>query len=167
MFEIGEYVVYKKDVCKIIDIKENIFNHTSCYLIVPIDDESLKINVPVGNKNEYLRKLISKEEIEQIINDIPNIHVIENNDRMIETEYKHLLSSNLHRDLIKIIKTTFARNQERLDNNKKTRDKDSQYFEQAERYIYNEFSLVLGLSYEDTKKYVNEKVLELMNEDNS
>ena len=41
--------------------------------------------------------------------------------------------------------------------------KDTNYFNQAEKYLYNEFSVVLGMSYDDTKQYVIDKVLESKN----
>lgn len=148
MFKINDYVVYKKDVCKIIDVKEKQFNNQNYFVLAPIDDNSLKIDVPVDNRCGYLRELITKDEVQKIIQDIPNIEIIKNNDKMIETEYRNLLNSNKHRDLIKIIKTTYLRNKERLDSNKKVRDKDLQYFCLAEKYLYNEFSIVLNLTYE-------------------
>lgn len=167
MFKINDYVVYKKDVCKIIDVKEKQFNNQNYFVLAPIDDNSLKIDVPVDNRCGYLRELITKDEAQKIIQDIPNIEIIKNNDKMIETEYRNLLNSNKHHDLIKIIKTTYLRNKERLDSNKKVRDKDLQYFELAEKYLYNEFSIVLNLTYEETKNFVITKVLELIDENNS
>lgn len=167
MFHINDYVVYKKDVCKVVDIKENHFNNLNYYVLVPINDSTLKIDVPIDNRCGYLRNLITKEKILEIIKEIPNIDIIMHSDRMIETEYRTLLASNKHEDLVKIIKTTYLRNKERLDNNKKVRDKDSQYFEQAERYLYNEFSIVLGLTYEETKNYVIQNVINIIEENNS
>lgn len=159
MYKIGEYVVYKKDVCKIEDIK-NVRNQ-DYYVLIPMSDKSLKINVPVDNKFGLLRNLITKEELEKIIEIIPNISIVECNDKMIENEYRTLMNSGKHEDLISIIKTTYLRNKERLDNNKKIGDKDNSYFELAEKYLYNEFSIVLNMSYEDTKKYVIDKVSKL------
>jgi len=78
---------------------------------------------------------------------------------MMEYEYKNLLSSGSHEDLVKIIKTTYLRNKERIDNKKKISDKDNRYFQLAEKYLYNEFSIVLGLTIEDTKEYVIDKVI--------
>ncbi len=161
MFQIGEYVVYKKDVCKIVDIKENSFNNQNYYVLYPIDDETLKISVPVDNKTGLLRPLMTLDQVNDLIKEIPNIKIVENNNRMMETEYRILLNSNNYEDLIKIIKTAYLRNKERMDNNKKTRDKDQEYFEQAERYLYNEFSLVLGLNFNETKEYVVKKVTEM------
>ena len=77
---------------------------------------------------------------------------------MIENEYRILMNSGKHEDLISIIKTTYLRNKERLDNNKKTTDKDNYYFNQAELYLYNEFSVVLNLTYDETKQYIIDKL---------
>lgn len=71
------------------------------------------------------------------------------------------MQTGTHEDLIKIIKTTYFRNKERIDNNKKTTDKDNYYFNQAELYLYNEFSVVLNLTYEETRQYVIDKLNKL------
>lgn len=161
MYKIGDYVVYKRDVCLVKDIKENHFNNLDYYILVPISDKSLKIDVPTNNKMGFIRSLITKDEVENIINKIPRISVIDCNDKLIENEYRLLMSSGNHEDLIKIIKTTYLRNKERIDNNKKIGDKDNTYFELAEKYLYNEFSIVLNMNYEDTKKYVIDKVVKI------
>ena len=46
-------------------------------------------------------------------------------------------------------------------NNKKIGEKDNNYFNLAERYLYTEFSIVLNKNFEDTKDYVIEKVMEI------
>lgn len=161
MYKVGDYVVYKREVCEVISIKEKEFMNMDYYVLVPISDDTLKIDVPVNNKMGYLRPLITKKEVEDIIKTIPNIKPIISIDRLIENEYRNLLNTNKHEDLIKIIKTTYLRNKERLDNNKKIGGKDDEYFKQAEKYLYSEFSIVLGMSYDETKKYVIEKVKEI------
>lgn len=161
MYKVGDYVVYKREVCEVISIKEKEFMNMDYYVLVPISDNTLKIDVPVNNKMGYLRPLITKKEVEDIIKTIPNIKPIISTDRLIENEYRNLLNTNKHEDLIKIIKTTYLRNKERLDNNKKIGGKDDEYFKQAEKYLYSEFSIVLGMSYDETMKYVIEKVKEI------
>lgn len=158
MYNVGDYIVYRKDVCKIINNKN--FNGIDYYILEPIDDNSLKVDVPVDNRCDYMRHLISKKEIDIIINNIPNIYIIDINDKSIENVYKNLMSSGKHEDLIKIIKTTYLRNQKRIESNRKVSDKDTNYFNQTEKYLYNEFSIVLGMSYEATKQYVIDIVLE-------
>jgi len=160
MFKLGDYVVYKKDVCKIKEIK-NIKN-ISYYVLNPIDDQTLSITIPLNNNS--LRKIISKEESLNLINSIPNIDIIKIQDKLIENEYKNLLNSGKLEDLIKIIKTTYLRNEDRINNHKKIGKKDDNYFKKAEKLLYNEISISLGLSYDETKKYIKERVEKLVNE---
>lgn len=161
MFEIGDYVIYKKDVCKIVKRKNKYLNEMDYYVLISLEDNSLTIEVPINNTS--LRKPKTKKEVEQIIKQIPFIPTLNMNEKNLENEYKNLLNSENIIDLIKIIKTTYLRNQERLENKKKISDKDNYYFEKAEKYLYNEFSIVLNKTYEDTKQYIIEKVLDLKN----
>lgn len=117
MYKINDYLVYGKDVCKVYEINEKRFNNTDYYLLRPIKDLSLKIEAPVTSNK--IRPVITKERLNEIIEEIPKIKPIETNDKFIEAEYKRLLSESTHEDLIRIIKTTYLRNKERLDNNEK------------------------------------------------
>ena len=162
MYHKGDYVVYKRDVCKVNGITEKKFNNMDYYSLSPVLDETLKIDVPVDNKLGLMRNLITKEELDNIIKKIPSIKPLSTTDKQIETEYKKLMNSGTHEDLIKIIKTTYLRNKERLDNNKKIGDKDNSYFELAEKYLYTEFMIVLGISFDETKEYVISKVKEVV-----
>ena len=152
MYKVGDLLVYKKDVCEIIEIKEKYLRDMDYYILAPIIDKSLKLQIPTSSS--AIRDLLTKEEVERLIKQIPTIETIKIESKNIENEYKQLMQSGTHEDLIKIIKTTYLRNKERLDNNKKTTDKDNYYFNQAELYLYNEFSAVLNLTYDDTKEYV-------------
>lgn len=164
MYKIGDYLMYRRDVCKVVDIKET--KNGNNYVLVPINDESLKIQIPCATNVSFIRNLITKEEIEELIKKIPEIEIIETNNKLIENEYKLLLNSNNHLDLIKIIKTTYLRNKERTDSGKKIGDKDKHYFDKAEEYLYNEFKIVLNKTYEETRNYIIENVkhIEVKNE---
>lgn len=159
MYKINDYIIYKREVCKINDILLKFFKDNDYYLLSPLSDKTLTIKVPVNNKE--IRSLITKKDIDKIINDIPNIEPVNSDTKSLEGIYKNLLASGSHADLIKIIKTTYLRNKERIDNNKKTTDKDNYYFNLAEKYLYQEFQIVLNLSYEEAKNYVINKVAKL------
>lgn len=161
MFNVGDKVVYKRNVCVVKDIKLNKFTNKECYILIPIDDDSLKITVPVELGDTEIKNIISKEEVESIISNISSIDIIKViNDKNIENEYKKCLDEFSHKNLIKIIKTTYLRNKSRIDSKKKISDKDDMYFKMAEKLLYTEFSLALNLSYDDTKDYVVSKVKE-------
>ena len=155
MYKINDYIVYQKDICKIKDIKENYIDNINYYILEPVSDASLKLKIPTSSK--YIRDIMSQDEVNKLINNIPNIEIIDSNDKYIESEYKKLLNGT-HEDLIKIIKTTYLRNKKRIDSKKKISDKDKNYFELAEKYLYTEFSIVLNKSFDETKKYVISEV---------
>ena len=160
MYKVGDKIVYKRNVCEIVDIKLDKFSNKECYYLEPVDDKSLKITVPIDLEND-IRKIVTKKEVDNIIKNIPNIEVIKNiNDKNIELEYKKCLDNLSHENLIKIIKTTYLRNKARTDSKKKISDKDDMYFKMAEKLLYTEFSITLNKNYEDTKEYVVSKVLE-------
>ena len=161
MFQKGDYLVYKKDVCKVLEVKEKYFKDMDYYILMPITDKSLKIQIPMNS--QLIRELITKERVEEIINSIPSIEIIKTDSKSLENDYKQLMQSGTQEDLIRIIKTTYLRNKERIDNNKKTTDKDNYYFNQAELYLYNEFSVVLNMTYDETKEYIISKVNKISN----
>ena len=145
-----DYIVYRKETCKIIG-KEDGY-----YKLVPINDTSIKYKVPVDSN--FLKKVITKEEIDRLLLEIPEINTIDLGEKQIEQEYKELMKSGTHEDLVKIIKTSYLRNQIRILNNKGISEIDDEYFKRAEKYLYEEIGIVLNLSFEDTKKYIINKL---------
>lgn len=161
MYKSGDVVVYGRDVYRIKDVKDNYLFNKNYYIMNPIDDDSLVTSVPVDTTS-YLRDVITKEEVEELIAKIPSIEIVQASDRDIEYEYKQLLRENTLEALIKIIKTTYMRNMMRQNQNKRISEKDEQYFNQAERRLYNELSISLHLTFDDTKQYVIDSVEALL-----
>lgn len=160
MYKINDYVVYKHDVCKIKKIKTDDKTGQTYYVMTPIDDDSLIITIPTDIKTG-LRDIISKKEAEKLIQEVKDIEPLENiNDKDISFEYKELLNKGTHTDLIKIIKTSYIRNANRINNKKKISEKDDTYFNLAEKYLYNELSISLDKSTDEIIKYITEIVNE-------
>lgn len=145
-----QYIVYRKEVCKILSEEDGI------YRLEPVGDSSIKYRVP--KDSELLKELITKEKVDSLLQEIPEIDIIENNEKQIELIYKDLMNRGTHEDLIKIIKTTFVRNQVRASKNKKLSEIDTLYFNRAEKYLYEEIGITLGLSGEEAREYIIEKL---------
>lgn len=145
-----DYIVYRKETCKIIG-KEDGY-----YKLVPVNDTSIKYKVPVDSN--FLKKVITKEEIDRLLLEMPEINTIDLGEKQIEQEYKELMKSGTHEDLVKIIKTSYLRNQIRILNNKRISEIDDEYFKRAEKYLYEEIGIVLNLSFENTKEYIINKL---------
>ena len=161
MFAINDVVVYKRDVCRVKSIKKKLFNNEDYYILHNVFDDTVVVKVPVSNRGNNLRSVISKAEVEQLIERIPEINPIDGEIRMIENEYKSLLLTAKHEDLIKIIKSAYSRNQHRIEQNKATNSKDSQYLAQAETYLFQELSIVLDKTLEEVRQYIIDEVSKL------
>lgn len=152
MLKVGDYVIYQEQVCQIKEQKINEFTNLESFILVPVTDSSLKLNVPVNNPN--IKNLMTKEEIKNLIALMPSIPLIDIEDKLLENEYKRSYHSGSKEDLIRIIKTTYKRNQDRLNNNKKISEKDNKYFTLAENLLYSEIATVFGISLEEAKEYI-------------
>lgn len=163
MYEINEYIIYKNEVCIVKDILKKYYKGEDFYVLEPINDKSLSIKLPVSDKNKILRRIITKEEALNLINEIPKIETVMLDDKYLDNSYKELLNERSHHSLIKIIKTAYIRNEERRNNKLKAKEKDCNYFNMAEKLLYDELSIALEKSYDDTKKFVINEVKKLEN----
>ena len=148
MFKVNDYVIYKRDVCIILE--EKIISNYEYFVLQSTIDDSLKINIPKNMSSKLLRHLNTKKDIEKLISKIKTIPLLDVNSKNIEEDYK--------KSLIAIIKTSYFRNQSRLAHNKKMTDKDKYYYELAEKFLYNEIAYIYNTTYEDAKKYVLDKL---------
>lgn len=156
MKKIGDYLIYKRDVYKVIGINNKYLNDLDYYILSSLIDDSLKLKIPVNSN--LIKDVISKEDVLKVIQNIPNVEIIDIENKLLENEYKKLIISDSYEDLIKIIKTTYLRNKERIDCKKKVNEKDKYYFEKAERLLYTEFSISLNMEYEEVKNFIIDSV---------
>ena len=156
MFKVNDYVIYKRDVCIILE--EKIISNYEYFVLQSTIDDSLKINIPKNMSSKLLRHLNTKKDIEKLISKIKTIPLLDVNSKNIEEAYKRCLRDETLESLIAIIKTSYFRNQSRLAHNKKMTDKDKYYYELAEKFLYNEIAYIYNTTYEDAKKYVLDKL---------
>lgn len=145
-----KYIVYRKEVCKIISEENGLYH------LEPVSDNTIKYQVPIPSP--LLKDVITKEEIDKLLLEIPEINTINLEEKQIEQTYKELMKSGTHEDLVKIIKTTYLRNQMRILNNKKISEKDDEYFKRAEKYLYEEIGVALNMDFLETKNYIISKL---------
>ena len=108
MFKINDYIMYGTvGVCQVIDItKETLMNNIEkeYYVLSPVYSKYPKktvIKIPVDNKKISMRTLLSKEDVNSIINSIPDTETLWiDNDRQRNDEFKTMLRSGNCDDLI-------------------------------------------------------------------
>ncbi len=160
MYKINDIVVYRRDVCKIIGKQRSDFTGEQCYILVPYgkQDGSVKMQVPVSNKGGHLRNLITREEIEELIRKAPEIGTLANKTANMKSQYATLLKGDDIYDLICIIKTSYGRNRARMEQHKKLASIDDEYLQKAEKYLFDELSIALGMSFDEAKEFFETEV---------
>lgn len=158
MYKVGEYVVkVNNGVCRIEDIVEMKLMSPDLkkyYLLVPLDNKTAKVYVPVDGKNDNVRYVMTGQEAQDFIERIPSIEVawIES-DKIREQEYKTAIRSGSPDSLISIIKNIYIRNLERYEQGKKVTTVDDRYNKMAENILYSELAFALD---QDRQKIVEE-----------
>ena len=149
--KVNDLILYKRDVCKIKSILKNYYHQKDYYELVPINDSSLSLKIPVDNPS--LKTIMSKKEAMDIVNKFKDVPLLDDV-KGLENKYKELLKTDDVIDLVRVIKTTYNRNAIRSKNGKKIGDIDNRYFESAEKYFYTLLSAALDEKPEDIKKKV-------------
>ena len=152
MFKVKNYVLYNYNVCQIKEIVK--INGNDYYVLEPVTDKSLTIKAPVTQEGINIRRLLTKKEIKQLIDKMNDIPIIDAPDHKLEQEYKRLLNTGSREDIVSIIKTTYLRNKKRKESGKKVGEKDSIYFNLAEKSLYSEIAIVLKTDIDKAKDYV-------------
>lgn len=164
MFQKNDYVIYGNNgVCTIKDIgpldipgipKERIY-----YTLVPYYTKDSQIFTPVDSNKVIMRALIHKDDVMQLIEEIPDIEILWITDeKQRETQYKETLRKCDCRELIRIIKTIYQRMQNRILEGKKVTASDEKYFHLAEDSLYGEFAIALGIERNQVREFITGKV---------
>ena len=159
MYSVGDYISYgNSGVCEVMgtevmDPSTGTAVGRTCYILRPLHDQSCKIMTPVDNQKVIMRKLISKEETRQLLDDIPEIETLpEQSARQQEIAYQKALHSGDCREWICLIKTLNERITTRKRKGKKVTATDDRYYKAASEKLIEEFSVVLGIDKGETKE---------------
>ncbi len=164
MFSKGEYIIYgTKGVCKVMDIttiqREGIPGNRLYYLLMPINSRGSKVFTPVDNDKIVMRSLISREEAEKLIDEMPQIEELSvPSEKLREQSYKDCMRTADCRDYVRILKTLYHRKQTRLAHGKKSTSTDERYMKQAEDALCSELSIQLEIPREKVPDYIDWKL---------
>lgn len=164
MFEKGDYIVYgSTGICVIDDITTmdmpGISKERLYYVMSPYRQSGNKIFTPVDNPKMKLRRILTKEEVLALIDEIPAIEQIAiEEEKQREQKYKECIRSCECENWIRIMKTLYQRKQERVSQGKKVTATDERYFKMAEDNLYTEFSISLGMPKQEVEGYITKRI---------
>lgn len=165
MFQIGDTVVCGSNgVCEIVKIGPLANMGKSAarkdyYTLQPCFDNSGKIYLPVDTDKVVMRYVLSKDEVNALVEEIDTLDQIDICDEKTrEAEYKNAVNSLDPKLLVRIIKTMYYRKKARIECGKKCTAIDEKYYRIAENRLCEEMSLALGVAKDEVKENVRKHI---------
>ena len=163
MFKVDDYIIYGGNgVCRVADIGVPEISRSDIereyYTLEPIY-ESGRIFAPVDNEKIVMRKVITKEEAENIIENIPSIEVNWIDDmKERENQFKDIIHHYDCSGFVKIIKTLLERKNKCASAGKKMSTSDANYLKKAKEYLCGEFAIALNIPKDNVDGYIKERL---------
>ena len=164
MYDIGEAVVYSTyGVCMVSAVEKRDFNGEAkeYYVLRPIGNKNNTFYVPTWNKSLtcQMRKVWSKNEVENLINTMPEQELIWiDNDMQRKEEYRRILSGGDRAELVSLIKTLYLRREKLTEEHKKLHSVDERFLNEAENILYDEFAFALDIPRDEVLPYIRSHI---------
>ena len=161
MFQPGDLVVYgATGVCRVAEItRPNTTGpdrNRQFYLLKPLQQDGV-IYTPVDNQKVPIRPVISRETAEELIDLIPSIRAEAYHGSTLQALAQHYQSAvRTHdcRDLLELMMSIYAKRQQAEAQKRRLGMIDERFMKQAEKMLYGELSVALGIPYEDVQPYI-------------
>lgn len=166
MFEVGQVVVYGSEgVYSIDDIRTEKFGTESrrYYVLSSFREGASSTTVFVPTDSAILtariKPLISFADAEALIAAMPHSVIEWQDDAKTRTEcFRRILERGERKELISLMRTVYLKKQELAEVGRRIYAADENAMKRAERMIFDEFSVVLGVGDDEIIKMIDEKV---------
>lgn len=168
MFKIGEYVVYGTvGVCTVENITtlnmRDVPKEKQYYVLEPLSRRSNKIFAPVENAKVPMRKIITKDEAEKLIEKMPGLEEIQvENRKLADSIFKEMLKTGDVDEFAKVIKTLYVSNRKRVKQGKKVTATGERYMRIAEEALYSELAVALSTPKDRVSHYIEERLKDVV-----
>ncbi len=166
MFEVGDYVVYDSygvyQVNKVGSLDMSGVPKDKIYytLVSPYVKDAI-IYSAVDNSKVIMRAIMDKEEAMDLIAAMKDVELFDiKEDKKRNEIFNEALKTCDCKELVKIIKTLYIRQEQKLAEGKKSTAGDDKYLKIAEERLYGELAISLNMDRKDVKEFVEKKVAE-------
>lgn len=164
MFEIGDYIIYgNSGVCKIEKIGpmeiRGIAKDKLYYTLTPVFIKSSKVFTPIDNKKVVMRSILSREEANDLLEQLDYICELQvDEDKKREESYKQAIRTCDCKEYVKVIKTAYQKEQEKIANGKKVTYSDEKYMRMAKESLCQELSISLEVEQKRIEEFIMERI---------
>lgn len=162
-FNVGEHVVYGScEICKIEEKVKRCFdgiNEKEYLRLIPIFSKSSNFYIPADDYEGKIRRLLTKEEIYALIDEMPNAQTQWCDDKnQRKNRFFSVLRSDNYHELISMIRTIYEKRREQNSQGKKLHAVDEKVMHEAEKLIHHEFSFVLGIDEDEVDRFIEQRL---------
>lgn len=165
-FKQDDCVVYKSaGVCRVLSVETQSMdgeNEVLYYKLKPISDANSTYYIPVASAPEKLRRLLTKEEVMELIDTMPkdasDESIWSDNRRERREMYTQILKGDDQKALIQLISSLYFRKQNSEANGRRFSSMDESAMKNAENLMLQEFAAVLNLKPEEVQKLISERL---------
>ena len=163
MFTPGEHIIYGLNgICRVEHVGSSPYNAEDTrvyYLLIPLAGASSSILTPVDNDRVPMRRLMTREELDALIGEMPTIEPlvvpIEKKRREVYHETVRALDP---RGYVQVIKTVRQRRAELTAAHKHFPVTDLEYGQLARHLLFSECAHVLGLDEKGAEDYIRSRL---------
>ncbi len=161
MYQIGDLVLYGgTGVCRVDDTREQTFPGTGekrLYYVLKALYTDCVISVPVDSDKVFMRPIISREEAERIIEEIPQVHAKAYHSRIsreLSEHYEEILKSHDCTSLVELTMSIWAKKQQFLEQKRKFGTVDERFLRRAEELLFGELAAALDIPRDQVQAYI-------------
>jgi len=161
LFKVGDLIVYgSTGVCEVLDISRPDDKERKFYVLKPLY-QSCIISTPVDTTKVLMRKIISKNEAQQLVDTIPSIQAeaYHSHDvRQLEGHYKAYIKACDCMELLELSMSIYEKKQDAISQKRKLGIVDERYMKRAEELLFGELSAALGIPKNEVPEYISARV---------
>lgn len=160
MYQINDVIVYENGgVCKIKDIgiPDFVTTDEKYYTLQPICDNGGTIYVKINNDKVFMRSVITKEEAESYLSEVPKMkELYSTNDKIRDKEFKEAIKSCEFKRCLQVAKGITMERSRRNKAGKKLNMSDDKNLQKVGKLLTAECSIVFDISMEQAKTRITD-----------
>lgn len=146
MHKIGTLVVYRQNVCRIVDKLANYRDGKDYYQLEGHFDTSLVIHTPKELADSCMRHIMSRDEAMRVIDELPSYEQIDPDGTAIRTICAEHMERGNHRNIMRVLRAHRLERSGVVRSLYRWNEGDRQALRVAEDILYRELGAALGKS---------------------
>lgn len=160
---IGEHVVYcSGEICLVDSVVKRSFDgvhEIEYFKIIPIDTKRSAYYIPCDGCSSKVRKLLTKEEIYSLIDEMPEISSEWCEDKNTRKNFFHsVLKGDDYHQLLSMMHSLYVQRESQREKGKKLLMSDERAMNEAEHLIFREFAFVLGIDESQVETFIEKRL---------